>query len=70
MAGCLGIEILFLPASSPNLNLIESLWKLVKKCCLKAKYFRDFTDFRGAIDNCLSDLATVSKADTAAQSSF
>ena len=27
----LGIELLFLPAYSPNLNLIERLWKFVKK---------------------------------------
>nr|WP_255359579.1 transposase [Gemmata sp. SH-PL17] len=27
----LGIELLFLPSYSPNLNLIERLWKFVKK---------------------------------------
>ena len=27
----LNIELLFLPPYSPNLNLIERLWKLVKK---------------------------------------
>ena len=27
----LGIELLFLPTYSPNLNLIERLWKYVKK---------------------------------------
>jgi transposase len=27
----LGIELLFLPPYSPNLNLIERLWKFVKK---------------------------------------
>jgi len=27
----LKIELLFLPAYSPNLNLIERLWKFVKK---------------------------------------
>ena len=27
----LGIELLYLPAYGPNLNLIERLWKLVKK---------------------------------------
>lgn len=30
----LGIELLFLPTYSPNLNLIERLWKFVKKKCL------------------------------------
>ena len=31
VADLLGIELLYLPAYSPNLNLIEQLWKLVKK---------------------------------------
>src|SRR5205085_7435016 len=34
----LGLELLFLPPYSPNLNLIERLWKFVKKECLYAKY--------------------------------
>ena len=52
----LGIELLFLPAYSPNLNLIERLWKLVKKRCLTNKYYQDFSAFRGAIDHCLDNL--------------
>ena len=34
VADTLGIELLYLPAYSPNLNLIERLWKFVKKQCL------------------------------------
>jgi len=34
IAARLNIEILFLPPYSPNLNLIERLWKLVKNECL------------------------------------
>ena len=30
-AEALGIELLFLPTYSPNLNLIERLWKFTKK---------------------------------------
>ena len=30
----LGIQIIFLPPYSPNLNLIERLWKFVKKKAL------------------------------------
>lgn len=30
-AATLGIELLYLPAYSPNLNLIERLWRFVKK---------------------------------------
>ncbi|MDQ3089454.1 MAG: transposase, partial [Acidobacteriota bacterium] len=32
-AATLKIELLFLPPYSPNLNLIERLWKFVKKKC-------------------------------------
>ena len=33
-AEMLGIELLYLPAYSPHLNLIERFWKFVKKQCL------------------------------------
>jgi transposase len=58
-ADILGIEILFLPAYSPNLNLIERFWKYVKKECLRNKYYEDFTAFTHAIDVCLSNAFTV-----------
>lgn len=38
LASSLKIELLFLPGYSPNLNLIERLWKFVKKECLAARY--------------------------------
>jgi transposase len=38
-AEMLGIDIIFLPPYSPNLNLIERLWKFVKKQCLYSKYY-------------------------------
>jgi transposase len=47
----LGIEILFLPSYSPNLNLIERLWKFVRKRCLYGKYYADFATFSTAIDS-------------------
>jgi transposase len=37
LAQSLGIELLFLPPYSPNLNLIERFWKFVKKKCLYSK---------------------------------
>jgi transposase len=52
----LGIEILFLPTYSPNLNLIERLWKFVKKKVLYAKYYEKFSDFKTAIDSCLNGI--------------
>jgi len=38
---------------SPNLNLIERLWKFVKKKCLWSKYYASFKDFKEAITDCL-----------------
>lgn len=45
----LNIELLFLPPYSPNLNLIERLWKLVKKRCLNSRYHSDFQQFQDVI---------------------
>lgn len=50
----LGIELLFLPAYSPNLNLIERMWKFVKKKCLYSKYYPDFASFKAAICDCVT----------------
>ena len=49
-----GIELLYLPAYSPNLNLIERLWKFVKKKCLYSTYYPDFDSFKEAISQCLA----------------
>lgn len=49
LAKKLGIELLWLPSYSPNLNLIERLWKLTKKECLNSKYYNNFALFSGAI---------------------
>ncbi len=54
----LGIELLFLPSYSPNLNLIERLWKFTKKKALRGKHYADFATFRGAIDDCLNRVHT------------
>jgi transposase len=57
-AKLLGIELLFLPSYSPNLNLIERLWKFVKKEVLNSRHHQNFQKFREAIDGCLADLPT------------
>jgi transposase len=53
LAQRLGIELLFLPAYSPNLNLIERFWKFVKKQCLYSKYYADHHAFQHAIRACI-----------------
>ena len=54
LAQRLGIELLYLPAYSPNLNLIERLWKWVKKRCLYSKYYATSEDFQQAIQECIA----------------
>jgi transposase len=61
LAAELGIELLFLPPYSPNLNLIERLWKFVKKECLYSKYYETFADFKKTIEDCLADTQTKHK---------
>ena len=47
----LGITFLYLPSYSPHLNLIERLWKFIRKECLYSKYYADFNSFRTAISS-------------------
>ncbi len=58
LAATLGIELLYLPPYSPNLNLIERLWKFVKKQCLYSKYYPDSAAFQHAIRDCLAKVPT------------
>jgi transposase len=53
----LGIELLFLPPYSPNLNIIERLWKMTKKHCLYAKYYENFNLFSSAITKGLNSFS-------------
>ena len=63
LASQLNIELLFLPAYSPNLNLIERLWKFVKKKVLYSKYYPDFDSFKHSISDCLNQTHTTYKAE-------
>jgi transposase len=45
----LGITLLFLPPYSPNLNIIERLWKFTKKQILYAKYYDSPEKFHLAV---------------------
>ena len=59
LAATLRIELLFLPAYSPNLNLIERLWKFVKKTTLNSRHYPNFKEFQAAIDQCLDQVPTL-----------
>jgi len=59
----LGIELLYLPPYSPNLNLIERLWRFIKKQVLYSKHYDNFNAFRNSIDTCINDLVTRFKSE-------
>ena len=59
----LNIELLYLPPYSPNLNLIERLWKFVKKKCLYSTYYANFSDLKRAITDCLNQTHTTYKSE-------
>lgn len=63
LAESLGIELLYLPSYSPNLNLIERLWRFVRVESLNSTYYEKFEDFSAAIDGCLDGLSTVHKGE-------
>ena len=58
LAGALGIELLYLPSYSPNLNLIERLWRFLKRDALYGRYHATFADFQAAIQSTLGQLST------------
>jgi transposase len=63
LAASLGIELLYLPSYSPNLNLIERLWRFVRKESLNSIYYETFEGFTAAIDECLDALPTKHKVE-------
>ena len=50
LAKQLGINLVFIPAYSPNLNLIERIWRHVKGR-LRTKYYDRFDEFQQRIDS-------------------
>ena len=56
LAASLRIELLYLPGYSPNLNLIERVWKFVKKECLGSRVLPTYEAFTAAIDDGLANL--------------
>lgn len=57
LAESVDIELLYLPTYSPNLNLIERVWRLVKTKCLRNRYHENFGLFVGAIDEFIDSLS-------------
>lgn len=53
----LGIRLLFLPSYSPNLNLIERLWRFIKRRALYGRYHPTFVEFQAAIQEVLDGLS-------------
>ena len=51
----MGIELVYLPPYSPNLNLIERLWKFVRGKCLGARDYNDFEEFSQALKSCVEN---------------
>lgn len=60
LAEQLGIHLEYIPPYSPNLNLIERLWKFVKSE-LSSKYYSDFCAFKQKIDSIISSTDGKSK---------
>ena len=56
LAKALKVELLYLPSYSPNLNLIERLWRLIKREALYGRYHATFADFKAAIEETIREL--------------
>lgn len=54
LAAELKIKLVYLPAYSPNLNLIERLWRHVKHQVLYSRYYDSFPKFKTAIMGCIN----------------
>lgn len=55
------IELIYLPSYSPNLNLIERVWKFVKSKCLNNRAHEDFGSFCRSINTCIAEFKGVHK---------
>jgi transposase len=55
------IQLVFLPSYSPNLNLIERLWKFFKKKVLYNTYYEKLEDFRQACINFFRNIGDYQK---------
>ena len=58
LAAELKIELLFLPSYSPNLNLIERLWRFTKRQACYGKYHPDFAAMQQAVQSVLEQTSS------------
>jgi len=61
LADELGINLVYIPPYSPNLNLIERFWKHTKSK-LRTKYYDVFSEFTDTIDSIIQNAGTIDKA--------
>lgn len=50
------LYIFYLPTYSPHLNLIETLWRMIKYRWLKAKDYANFETMTNAVENIILDI--------------
>ena len=55
------MTLLWLPSYSPNLNLIERLWKLVKAEILHGRYYPSFAPCQEAVGETLENTSPEDK---------
>ena len=60
----LNIKLVFLPPFSPNLILIERLWKFAKRKVLYNEYYPKYEQFYKTIANCLEQTGTTYKEES------
>ncbi|MGZ3732112.1 MAG: transposase [Parachlamydiaceae bacterium] len=51
-AKLMSVDLIFLPSYFPNLNLIERLWKFVRKKCCHSSSYDTFEEFCLALQDC------------------
>ena len=56
----LGIRLVFIPPYSPNLNLVERLWRFVK-ARLRTRFYNDFGRFCATIDGLVASTVSANK---------
>jgi transposase len=54
-AKLLSIDLVFLPSYSPNLNLIERMWKFVRKKCCNSSQYDSFKEFSSTLRTCVEN---------------